>query len=221
MSPAKFSSAMPSRKQTFWTLNILFLLQWIILGSKVFSRSAWVLENLLVLALFIPIIIAFRKGCLSRTAYLMVFIFASIHNIGAHYTYSLAPYDRWLDSMLGFTLSSAFGWSRNHYDRFVHFLFGLLLFLPFKELVGGKFRLGSRWSPFLVVLIVIGWSTAYELLEWTAALIFSEGAGPDYVGTQGDLWDAQKDQALAIAGALLAWALDNTMIAQSPQSRQK
>ncbi|MGE4133820.1 MAG: hypothetical protein AB7F86_19435, partial [Bdellovibrionales bacterium] len=64
---------MPSRKQTFWTLNILFLLQWIILGSKVFCRSAWVLENLLVLALFIPFIIAFRKGCLSRSAYLLVF----------------------------------------------------------------------------------------------------------------------------------------------------
>lgn len=195
------------RSTVFWSLNILFLLQWAALGLNVYSRSAWLLENLLVVIFVIPVVMAYRANYLSQTSYFLIFIFASLHNLGAHYTYSLVPYEHWIESTTGIALRSAFGWSRNHYDRIIHFLFGLLLFLPLEEFVNHVTSLKRRWVGSIVVLIVTSFSTAYELLEWFAAVIFSEGAGPDYVGTQGDVWDAQKDQALAIFGVVLAWIL--------------
>lgn len=194
-----------SRPHFFWTLNVLFVIQWVGFGLNVHSRSAWVLENLLVFALVVPAALGYRKNYFSRTAYFLIFIFASLHNLGAHYTYSLVPYDQWIESATGGTLSSMFGWSRNHYDRLIHFLFGLLLFVPLEEFVVRTGVLKRRWTGVAVILIVMGCSTGYELLEWSAAIIFSDGAGPDFVGTQGDAWDAQKDQALAILGAVLAW----------------
>jgi putative membrane protein len=191
----------------FWTLNVLFLVQWLFLAFGVHNRQAWVLENILVVAFSIPILTAYRRAWISDTSYVLLFIFLSLHNLGAHYTYSLVPYDPWFKNFSGRTLNSALGWERNHYDRLLHFLFGLLGFLPLLELCAKIPRIQVSWRPVAALLIIVGWSSLYELIEWLAAIVFSDGAGPEYVGTQGDIWDAQKDQALAIAGALLAWGI--------------
>lgn len=191
----------------FEILNVLFLVQWVVLAFHVHNRQAWILENILVLGFVIPIVYARRRGWISDLSYLLLFIFLSLHNLGAHYTYSLVPYDRWFKNLTGVTLNGIFGWERNHYDRLLHFLFGLLCFRPLLELLAQNTRLKVSWRPAVAILIVIGFSSIYELIEWSAAVMFADGAGPAYVGTQGDPWDAQKDQALAIGGACLAYMI--------------
>ncbi len=188
----------------FWTLNLLFLAQWVLLAFGVHSRSTWILENLLVAAFAVPVILGYRRGVLSDLSYIMIFVFVSLHNLGAHYTYSLVPYDRWLDQAFGFTLKSLFGWERNHYDRLLHFLFGLLFFDPIREALVWRVRLNPVRSAIGSILIIIAWSSLYELMEWATAVLMSEGAGPEFIGTQGDPWDAQADQALALLGSVIA-----------------
>lgn len=155
-------------------------------------------------AAIIPTLWALHRGYLSMAGYAMLIVFFLLHNIGAHYTYSLVPYDQWFRSGFGFDLKSTFGFERNHYDRLVHFLFGLLIYKLCTDLLGSLSRLRGRWIVITALLIVTAASTFYEMIEWGAAVAFGKGADLEYVGTQGDPWDAHKDQLLAIVGAFLA-----------------
>lgn len=197
----------PNDFRLFWILNILFLIQWFALAWNVHNRQAWILENILVVLFAAPVIWAYLSGWISSTSYVLIFIFLSLHNLGAHYTYSLVPYDQWFKSLTGASVNGVFGWQRNHYDRLLHFLFGLLFFFPLVELSARVPKIAVAWRAVVALLVVIGFSSVYELMEWAVAAVFSKGTGQDYVGTQGDPWDAQKDQALALAGALISWII--------------
>jgi putative membrane protein len=181
-----------------------FFGMWIALAIDPVSRQDWLLENLLVLVA-VPLLIATRhKLQFSRGAYLCLFVFFVVHSIGAHFTYSLVPYDAWWQAVTGTTLAETFGWTRNHFDRAVHFLYGLLITPPAVELLNryAPPRAGWRWA--LPVLFVMSHSVIYELIEWCAALIVAPELGDAYLGTQGDVWDAQQDMALAAAGSVVA-----------------
>ncbi|HMN67573.1 MAG TPA: DUF2238 domain-containing protein [Bdellovibrionales bacterium] len=186
----------------FWILAAILFVEWAALAIDVHSRTTWVLENLLVAMFVAPVAWAYGRGHLSRTSLILIFIFTMIHNIGAHYTYSLVPYERWLHIDFG---------ERNHFDRWVHFLFGVLLFRPLRDVLRKLSGLNARWAPIVAVLTVIAFSTVYELIEFAAAMAMGDDTGGEYVGTQGDPWDAQKDQALALWGALLGWLIDNRL----------
>jgi putative membrane protein len=101
-------------------------------------------------------------------------------------------------------LGEALGWSRNHYDRFVHLAYGLLMGLPAIELLDRRAPPQGFWRWLLPVLFLASHSVIYELIEWAAALVFGGELGEAYLGTQGDPWDAQQDMALALGGAALA-----------------
>jgi len=119
----------------------------------------------------------------------------SLHLVGAHYTYSETP--------LGFWLMEALDLQRNHYDRIVHFSFGLLLAYPFRELLVRAVGVKPVWSYLMVMIVVLGFSGFYEALEGMVAMTVSPELGAAYLGTQGDEWDAQKDTALAFIGSVL------------------
>lgn len=195
-----------SKMRFFWIINALFVLEWIFLAFNVVNRGAWALENLLVFIL-VPIAVICYKKYFSRTSYLLLFIFVSLHLIGAHYTYSFVPYDALFDRIFGHSLNSILGWERNNYDRIVHFLWGLLLFLPLKELFNGRGSLSDSMRSLLAWLIVLATSTIYELLEFGAFVILNSSVGLAYTGAQGDIWDSQKDQLLAIIGASIAYGI--------------
>ena len=133
----------------------------------------------------------------------------ALHSIGARWTYSSVPYDDWAKALSGNSLSDMFGWTRNHYDRLVHFAFGLLLVRPMIEWL--RPLLPTR--PFVrlagAVLILLAISAAYELFEWALTFTVPAAMADDYNGQQGDAWDAQKDMAIALLGSLIAalWAL--------------
>lgn len=185
------------------TLLIIFTLEWLILAIEPNYRSDWLLENVLVF-LYFPIMIALRKKVVfSNLSYLMMFVFMCLHIIGAHYTYAEVPYDEWVKSVAGFTINGTIGFERNHFDRLVHFLYGVLLYIPFREIFVQRAGLTGFWSYFFPYMVIVSSTVLYEQIEWAAAEIFGGDLGIAYLGTQGDVWDGHKDMGLASIGALL------------------
>ena len=177
---------------------------WLALAIAPVYRQDWLLENLLVV-IAVPILVA-TSGRLrfSNAAYSCLFTFFALHSLGAHYTYSLVPYDEWFRALSGQSLDALFGFERNHYDRLMHFLYGLLITPAAVELFAHYGRYPRAWAVLFPFLFMAAHSTIYELIEWGAALTFGGDLGQAYLGTQGDVWDAQKDMALAMSGSALA-----------------
>ena len=96
------------------------------------------------------------------------------------------------------------GWQRNHFDRFAHFVYGLLMAYPVREIFLRLADVRGFWGYFLPLDLTLSTSAIFELLEWAAVGVFGGNLGIAYLGTQGDIWDAHKDMALAGAGALIA-----------------
>jgi putative membrane protein len=174
----------------------VFLVVWVACAIDPVYRADWAIENAPT-ALLVPFVWAVhRRYRLSDRSWIQGTLFVILHTIGSHYTYSEVP--------LGFWVRDAFDLGRNHYDRWVHFLFGLLLLRPIREL-GFRGRELDRFTTlFFCTAVVAWWSVLYELIEWIVASVADPAAGTAYLGTQGDEWDAQKDMGLAVLGATLA-----------------
>jgi putative membrane protein len=185
-------------------LLILFLLFWTALAINPADRHDWMLENVMLVPVSALILWGWRHRLFSRVSHGMIFVFLCLHEVGAHYTYSLVPYNEWTEALFGRPLNDWFGWSRNHYDRLLHFLYGLLCAYPFREIFLRVAKVKGFWSYFLPLDLMTSTSAFFELIEWAVAEIFGGDLGAAYVGTQGDVWDAHKDIALASLGALLA-----------------
>jgi putative membrane protein len=164
----------------------------------------WLLENLLVLIAVPGLVLAYRRLRFSNFAYTCLFVFFVLHEIGAHYTYSEVPWREWLAAITG---AEAVAEGRNHYDRFVHFAYGLLLMPAVRELIEARMSPQGLWRWVMPLFFVMAHSVIYEMIEWIAAVLFGGELGVAYLGTQGDEWDAQKDMALATAGAVTALVL--------------
>ena len=183
----------------------VFLVVWVILAIAPSYRADWFLENLLTFVA-VPVAIAtFRRFRFSDQAYVQATIFLILNTVGSHYTYSEVPLGDWM--------RDAFGLARNHYDRVVHFAFGLLMLRPARELFIRRPRALGRFALiYLSVAATCFFSPAYEILEWIVASVADPAAGTAYLGTQGDIWDAQKDMVLACSGALIAAMIDNRQV---------
>lgn len=148
---------------------------------------------------FVPLILlTARYFRLSDLSYTLITIFMLMHVVGSHYTYADA------EVPFGYTLQQWVRASRNMYDRLVHFSFGLLLAYPLREVFmrGAKVRgLWSYWFPFELVLAFSG---AYEIIEWLVAVQVDSSAGLAFIGAQGDIWNAQKDMAVAAVSAAIS-----------------
>jgi putative membrane protein len=146
---------------------------------------------------FVPILfLVGRYFRLSNLSYTLITVFMILHLAGSHYTYSEVPF--------GYTLQSWLGAGRNMYDRLVHFSFGLLLAYPIREMFMRLARSRGVWSFYLPLDLTLAFSGVFEIFEWLVAAIVNPEAGMAYLGSQGDIWDAQKDMLLAGFGALLA-----------------
>ena len=189
------------------TLLVLLALLGIALGIAPHYRDDWLLENALAAAGVLVLVLGWRSFPLSKVSYALIFVFLVLHEIGAHYTYAEVPYDAWFASLTGRGLNERLGLERNHYDRLVHFSYGLLLAYPMRELFVRVADARGFWGYVLPLDVVMSSSMLYELFEWWAAELFGGDLGAAYLGTQGDEWDAQKDMLLATTGAALALTL--------------
>jgi putative membrane protein len=183
----------------------IFLVVWTALAIAPRYRADWLLENLPTFVAVPVAVVGYRRFRFSNRAYIQATVFLVLHAIGSHYTYSEVPVGDWLRDLLSL--------SRNHYDRVVHLAFGLLMLRPVREL---GFRSRAAPGRFAVLYFsaagVACWSLVYEVVEWLVASIADPAAGTAFLGIQGDVWDAQKDMALALGGAAIAalveWRLD-------------
>jgi putative membrane protein len=141
---------------------------------------------------------------LSNVAVACIVLFFALHTIGGRYTYTEVPYDAVAQALTGHTISETFGFTRNHYDRLVHLCYGLLAVLPVSEALCRYGRIAPRVALYIAVESVLAVSLLYEVLEWLLTLTVHGPTADAYNGQQGDIWDAQKDMALAACGAVLA-----------------
>lgn len=145
-----------------------------------------------------------RRWPLSTRAMAGIALFLALHTLGARYIYSYVPYDDWARAVTGHDLSGFFGAKRNGYDRLVHFGFGALLTLPLAE---GLRRYGgmSARMALVVAFAFIGLGSAlYEVFEWLLTVVAAGETADYYNGQQGDVWDPQKDMAIAQLGSAIA-----------------
>jgi putative membrane protein len=184
-------------------LGAALLIVWAALAIHPLFRQDWLLENMLVFV-SVPLIVRFGPGLkFSDATYLCMFVFFVLHLIGAHYTYAEVPYTHWYASLTGRSFAADFGVERNHYDRVIHLAYGMLMALPALELLAARAPPKGIWRWLLPVLFLSSHSIIYEVIEWFAAVLFGGDLGVAYLGTQGDVWDAQKDMGLAMVGAAL------------------
>ena len=161
------------------------------------------IEHILTAAFLGLLIWTRRRFPLSNLSYTLIFLFLALHVVGAFYTYSEVPYQRWA-AAIGVDIDGLFGFKRNQFDRLVHFSFGLLLAYPAREVFVRIAKVRGFWGYYLPLDVMMSLSMVYELLEWGVAVVMAPDVGQSYLGTQGDEWDAHKDMALASLGALLA-----------------
>lgn len=181
---------------------------WLICAVSPWDFEAWLLEQVAtVVALAVLAWCVHRHIHFPAHAKISMAVLFVAHTIGTHFTYSDTPYDAFISSVTGISINDLFGWTRNHYDRFVHLLYGVTMALPAAILFQQRLGTSQFTSRFLAVHIIISTSAIYELVEWLAALIFGGDLGMMYLGTQGDIWDAQMDIALAGIGQLGVYAL--------------
>lgn len=161
------------------------------------------LHHIPTLILLLSSPVALRRWPMSNSAVACIVLFFVLHTIGGRYTYTSVPYEEWTRSLFGTSLNESFGLKRNHYDRLVHFSYGLLAVLPTREFLDRHLNISPRLALYIAVESVIAVSAIYELFEWFLSIVLAGPLAADYNGQQGDMWDAQKDMGLAAVGALI------------------
>ena len=177
-------------------LLAIFAVTWAWAAWKPLHPDDWLLENYLVFFWVPVLLLTARMFRLSDISYGLITLFMCLHVIGSHYTYAEVPF--------GEVLQGWVGAERNMYDRLVHFCFGFLLAYPVREVLVRIAHLRGFWAYFFPVDITFSLSAIYEIVEWKAAAVVAPELGLAFLGTQGDVWDAQKDMLLAGMGAILA-----------------
>ena len=152
---------------------------------------------LLVLLMLLDI----KKNYLGKVSFIGLALFTTLHIIGARYIYSYAPYDEFVKQLCGVSINELLETTRNHYDRFVHFSFGLMMMPMFSQIAAKRMKCSMTTAIITAWLIIQTGSMIYELFEWLLTIVMTTEAANNYNGQQGDMWDAQKDMALALLGS--------------------
>ncbi len=186
------------------TLVVIFVIFWIALAINPLDPGIWALENILVVTVFPVVLWLDRHYSFNNLTFLGLTTFVILHLFGAHMTYSNMTY---FDCC-----SDWFGWERNYYDQVIHFLFGLMMFVPFFEIFYHQ-GISKKLSYLIAFLFITGVGAWYEVLEWITMVLFCKQ--PNEICfeaiTQGDIWDAQKDIAYAIIGSIIALLLHSLL----------
>lgn len=163
-----------------------------------YDRDVWWAENIPVVLVVLSLVLLSQAYQFSNTSYMLMTVFIILHTIGGHYSFERVPFD-WVTDFFGF--------GRNHYDRMAHFSVGFYAY-PIAEVLMVKRLVKTRWIvslfPVFAIVTVAG---GYEIIEWQYAMNSDPTAGAAVLGSQGDVWDAQKDILADTLGALLVMSL--------------
>jgi putative membrane protein len=181
-----------------YTLLAAYITLFVICAIAPYDRAVWFAENFPIILIVVGIVIFSRFHRFSNTAYALMAVLIMLHTVGGHYTFERVPF--------GF-VTDLFAFERNHYDRIAHFSVGFYAF-AIAELLVAKQLVNSRTILYLFPIFTIFTVAAvYEVFEWQFALLADPDAGIAVLGSQGDVWDAQKDMLADGLGAIFATLL--------------
>jgi putative membrane protein len=161
------------------------------------SIAVWIAEMIPALAIFVLIWVLSRTFRFSTVSYVLMFIWLSLHTIGAKYTFAEVPFD-WFNQLLDS--------ERNHYDRVAHYSIGFYAF-PIAEYLIRKQYCNTMLATLVGLFSIMSLAASYEIIEWWYAVLAGGDAGVAFLGSQGDIWDAQKDMLCDTLGAVSALLL--------------
>ena len=192
---------MPFRRNYPKILLFAYLIIWVLAAIAPRYRSVWIDENIMPVLFVLILIFTYKRFKFSNLSYSLIFLFLVLHAIGGHYSYAKVP--------LFDYFKEVYGLSRNHYDRLVHFSFGVLIFYPAYEVLGRRFLVPKGWRALFLAFLVIGaFKGIFEVVEYLYTAVRNNSLTvTNYLGEQGDSLDAVKDIALGIGGALLSWII--------------
>lgn len=175
-------------------LLAVYILLFTYLGIHPYARDVWYVENGPIFGIVVLLVIGWIRGLrFSNTAYACMCVLLYMHTIGGHYTFERVPFE-WFNDFFGF--------ERNMYDRVAHFTVGFYAF-PFAEYLVTRKLVNKKWIAYaLPLFFIMSLAALYELFEWYYAATFGGDAGVAFLGSQGDIWDAQKDILMDTLGAI-------------------
>jgi putative membrane protein len=176
-------------------LLLVYLGLFAFLAVRPFDRAVWWAENLPIMLIVAGLVLTYRWFAFSNTAYALMACLVFLHTIGGHFTFERVPFDWFTDF---------FGFERNHYDRIAHFTVGFYAY-PLAELLLQRRLVLSRIVLFMFpICFILAVAGVYEIFEWLYAISADPAAGIAVLGSQGDIWDAQKDMLADGLGAVAA-----------------
>jgi putative membrane protein len=180
------------------TLFGAYLIWFVLLGISPYSREVWLSENIPIVLIVATLVTTFKRFRFSNQAYFLMSILIFLHTLGSHYTFERVPFD-WITNLFGF--------ERNHFDRVAHFSVGFYAF-AIVEFLCRQALVTRRWVAYLFGLFtILSVAALYEIIEWWFAVLADHEAGVAFLGSQGDMWDAQKDMLSDGLGAVTAIVL--------------
>ncbi|GAB3836197.1 DUF2238 domain-containing protein [Hymenobacter jeollabukensis] len=195
------STPTPLRNPSWFPKLLLagYVVLFLALAIHPYSRATWVVENLPIVLIAGALTVLYLRGVqFSNTAYLLMSVLLYMHTIGGYYTFERVPFD-WFNDLFGF--------KRNMYDRVAHVTVGFYAYALI-EYTDARGLIRSRFLSYLLPLCVIGTvAMSYEIIEWLYAATAGGESGAAFLGSQGDIWDAQKDMLADTSGAVMALVL--------------
>ena len=176
-------------------LLLTYVIFFISLAINPYDRDVWFAENLPIVGLVLFLAITYRRFKFSNLSYIMMSVLIFLHTVGGYFTFERVPFD---------FITDFFGFERNHYDRIAHFSVGFYAF-PVAEYLNRKNLVNSKLLMALFgILSIFTVAAIYEIIEWIYAVTTDPTAGIAFLGSQGDIWDAQKDMLADGLGAILS-----------------
>jgi putative membrane protein len=177
----------------------VYVIEFIALGLNPYSRAVWYAENIPIVAIVLLFVILYIRGIrFSNASYLCAMILPFLHTIGGHYTFERVPFE-WFNNLFGF--------DRNMFDRFGHFTVGFYA-VPLAEYLITYKKVTTRfWANFTGICFIMAVAAVYEIIEWQYAVKEGGEAGIAFLGSQGDIWDAQKDMLMDTLGGFTSVAI--------------
>lgn len=186
---------------------LIYIVEFTVLAMNPFDRAVWFAENLPIVVPVIILILTYNKFRFSNLSYFLITFFFIFHTYGGHYTFELAPFKLGNNILSSLNMDFLFPDGRNNFDRVGHFLVGILAY-PIAELFLRKQWVKNTSTAILLGILALGfWGALYEVIEMYYAVLEGGDSGTAFLGSQGDIWDAQKDMFLDILGAIAVFII--------------
>ncbi len=175
----------------------LFFMFFILMGISPLERAVWIVEVVPIVIVYLFLLLTYQRFKFTNISYSLMLCWLVWHTIGGHYTFANVPFD---------FITELFNFQRNNFDRVGHIIVGFYAYPMAEFLTRKKYTnviVASLFGLFFVMSIAAG----YEIVEWAYAVIDGGDTGLEFLGSQGDIWDAQKDMLADTVGALISLAL--------------